>query len=336
MGSWIYTCMAMLGMCHASPSHVPRTTESLKLLAFGGIVDGTGSTQRTVDKIDPTKANTECQSVGDIPERLVTTQNFGNQLIVSCGTKSCYSYDASTNGWKEYATLAERRENYASVLVNDHEMWILGGFNSDQIKELETTEIVSAKTNRARRGPDLPEKMSYHCAVKVNATHVFIGNSDERRAYMVNVSEEPFEFTRLPDMQQSRYGTGCGFIKMKNGEESGMSSEGNGEPAIIVAGGVGSPSTSSEIFLVEKNQWVEGPALPRMFQEGGSVNPDDQTFILAGGLSDHSKPWKPQPPNFSDVFQLDVESMKFVPMPAKLKRPRAYFTMTWMMDQDQC
>jgi len=299
---------------------------SLKLLVIGGYEDLRYSTN--VEKINPLTSDSSCSSVPDYPygpsiARPSTAQNIGNQFIVTCGDgNGCYSYDEHSHAkfWLEYEGNTGI-SIYESVLIGDDEMWVLG---SDK-----KTKIISTKTKGAiRGGPDLP--LSADCVAKINATHVFIRDHNAK-AYIVNVSEEPFEFTRLPDMKKRRVGPGCGFIMMKNKIESGISSD--GEPAVIVAGGWdyshGSTMMSSEIFLIEKNQWVEGPTLPREFQYGGSVNPNDRTFILAGGEDSNGK-------SYSDIFQLDVETMQFVTLPGKLKKPRYNFAMTWMMDDEQC
>ena len=40
---------------------------------------------------------------------------------------------------------------------------------------------------------------------------------------------------------------------------------------------------STEIYVIEENRWVMGPAFPRGFLQGGYVNLDDGSFIIAGG-----------------------------------------------------
>jgi len=339
MVTWTYICMVMfITRSHASsiayhgesshlklaesPTMTTSSTKGLKLLVISGAENG-GWTE-SVELADPTGNDSSCPFVPDYPMLMSygTAQNIGNQFIVSCGENPCYLFDMSTKEWKEYAQLAEEnRGGAASVLINDHEMWITGGY--DGARALETTEIIDTNAQSVRRGPDLPEPMLWHCAIKINSTHVFTANG--YKAYLVNVSEEPFEFTRLPDMEEERPGAGCGFVWAQND----MSREGIGEPVVVVAGGIRSPSTS-EVFHVEKNQWVEGPALPRGFKAGGSVNPNDRLFILAGGKDQDNY-------RRSDVFQLDAETMQFVTLPGTLKNPRSSFAMTWvMMDDNQC
>ena len=40
---------------------------------------------------------------------------------------------------------------------------------------------------------------------------------------------------------------------------------------------------STEIYVVDEDRWVMGPAFPRGFLQGGYVSLDDGSFIIAGG-----------------------------------------------------
>ena len=55
-----------------------------------------------------------------------------------------------------------------------------------------------------------------------------------------------------------------------------------GKPAVMMVGG-GAVKNSTEIYVIEENRWVMGPAFPRGFLQGGYVNLDDGSFIIAGG-----------------------------------------------------
>jgi len=367
IGTWIFiSSMVMFGSscCHAYPEALgnlsnrgmsPTTTttaaKTLKLLVMGG-EDQYWMERgflRSVEKIDPMKEVSSCLPVPRYPLKYGSTaQNFGDNFIVSCGSYDgvspgniCFSYTRA-QGWREYVEFDEDMDFYfvESVLINDFEMWIFGGQRNEVGSWIINTKNRSEKGGIARRGPDLPgpgdERWVDHCVVKINQTHVFISNGFDTM-YMVNVSEEPFEFTRLSEAQYPRTthyrihgGGGCGFVRMKNEKRFGY----DGAPAIIMAGG--SPferdidyiHRNSTIFLIERNQWVDGPKLPHKFYIGKSVNPDDQTFILAGGYDGSEY--------LSDIIQLDLDAMEFVTLPGKFKEPRAYFAMTWMMDEDEC
>ena len=49
--------------------------------------------------------------------------------------------------------------------------------------------------------------------------------------------------------------------------------------------GGGAVKNSTEIYVIEENRWVMGPAFPRGFLQGGFVNLDDGSFIIAGGYN---------------------------------------------------
>merc|ERR1712083_413525 len=122
-------------------------------------------------------------------------------------------------------------------------------------------------------------------------------------------------------MVMDRRCAGCGFIKV-NGTE----------PGVIVAGGRYRPDgalQTSEIFLIGQDMWISGPALPRGFDNGGYMNPDDQTFILVAGqdgIISHTK----------DILRLNVTDMNFETLPGHLQETRERFALGWMIDDDPC
>merc|ERR1719376_322530 len=305
--------------------------QSLKLLLISGIkVDGGDIT--TVTKIAPYKKDSSCQPIPDYPFHMVmgTAQNIENQLIVSCGSDfngrntSCYSLDLtkSSETWKEYTQLSEWRMETTSVMLDKNNIWVPGGYNGTKTRTRYTTDIIDTITRSSRQGPDLPEAMYYHCAAKLNEQYVFIGASYEfgKHAYIVNVLKEPFEFKRLPDMKVDRNEGQCGFIRMKSGER-----------AVIVAGGDSSDGAmTSEIYLIDKNQWIEGPKLPCDVRHASSVNTDPKTFIFTGGY-DCTETNDP-----GSIFQLDLNTMEFVTLPGKLTVPRYYSAATWVIDDEHC
>ena len=64
------------------------------------------------------------------------------------------------------------RKSAASVMINSEDMWVTGGEYS------KSTEIIRRHTNVSVPGPQLPEVMFEHCAVKINDSHIFLaGNS---------------------------------------------------------------------------------------------------------------------------------------------------------------
>ena len=64
---------------------------TLKLI----VIDWNGK----VEILDPTKAKSECQSVGDYPQWMYAggAENFGNEFIVACGTVGSYIEKSKQN-----------------------------------------------------------------------------------------------------------------------------------------------------------------------------------------------------------------------------------------------
>ena len=83
-----------------------------------------------------------------------------------------------------------------------------------------TTDILNYGSQSVRKGADLPEVLAYHCTVKMNATHVLMAGgvngtnydagTTQKKAYLVDVTKEPFQFLRAPDMIFPRESSGCG------------------------------------------------------------------------------------------------------------------------------
>jgi len=296
--------------------------KNVSLLVISGFEPAFGDWTRSVQIVDPRKeGDSSSRYVQDYPLITAsgTAQNFGNGLIVSCGDHDPVCYQYTPQGWRNFAALSVARRWVTSVLIGEvgsEEMWVLGGNNYEH--NLLSTEIINPKTRRVRPGPNLPAKMQDHCAAKINQTHVFISHGNYAKAYIVDVSRpDNFQFHRLPDPIEWRFGGECALIRLKEG---GL--------ALMIAGGGFPTRLTTEFLRLEggSGEWEEGPWLPHGFGAGGSVNPDDQTFILTGGITDYTL--------FADVVQLDLDAMEFVTMPGKLKYPRDQFTITWVQESD--
>jgi len=335
-GAWLYIAMVIFGSCCQASSFgkvgTPLTSadggqvlgkdearQSLKLVLIGGR-DQHNSRTANVTKTDPYKKQSSCQHIPSYPTNTLlggTAENVENQLLVSCGGDEpvCYFLDINypSLGWKEFTKLSAPRSRMASVMVNKYDMWITGGSHGSL-----TTDIINTITRSSKQGPDLPEGMSTHCAVKIDDQFVFLGTA-LRHAYIVDILKDPFEFKRLPDMKHVRRFAACGYIKMKNGER-----------AVIVAGGATfmSSGTTSELYLIDKKEWVEGPKMPCDVAAPGVINPDEETFIFTAGFEcAEAEP---------SIFQLDLDTMEIVTLPGKLEKTQKIPAATWVIDDEQC
>ena len=87
---------------------------------------------KRVEILDPTKANSECQSVGDYPQgvRVGGAENFGNEFIVACGTRSgnlpgCYKLELGdvSSGWTHFTDLdGARRQKPLTLLCKNNDL----------------------------------------------------------------------------------------------------------------------------------------------------------------------------------------------------------------------
>merc|ERR1719495_223949 len=129
------------------------------------------------------------------------------------------------------------------------------------------------------------------------------GEEMGRRAYLVQ--KDNGHFFRLPDMNQTRFDSGCGVVYFPQTKQR----------AIVMAGGYASPKTTEMFVLDQDNEvstWVEGPPLIRAFSYNPSVNPDDSTLMLVGGLDSTAGYFR------NDMLSLNVEKMQWEGMPGKI------------------
>ena len=329
-----------------SLAQVQPTTSSIKYLIVGGkITDeyGQDGLIKDVEKIDLTKgAHSNCVKPPDYPTEVHgfdANSVHGGSSVVACGglndygfLHSCQEFDPTKNSWEFFANMTKRRSLMSSISRPSGDIWLIGGATWDFWHAGQTLDILKVDDHQAVAGPDLPVGLMYHCAVSINQTHVFIGsgnfidNGGFNQAWMINTEYKTFD--RVADMKYPRSGAGCGLVKTRDGSKG-----------IIMAGGLMDDSskspTTSEIYLLNSGEWIEGPALPRNYQVGGHANPDDSTLVLAGGLEMDGK-------GRDDILVLDssqtqfLEELKFTTSEAKLKTPRYLFAMVAVRDEDKC
>ncbi len=173
----------------------------------------------------------------------------------------CYDYDFNAKTWDvARSMLADRREAAASLTSHG---WLISGGQS----ESNTTELWDGQ--EFVPGPNMPEEMSGHCQVTVNATHLFfaISNSNTARNYMLNFDSQ--EWIRVEDAQVSRSYPACGLVPNRD----------TANPEVVVVGNGG-----SEVFNVASMTWREGPDFQPVGSRHASAQLDD-TFALVGGTN---------------------------------------------------
>jgi len=325
-----------------------------KIVAIGGRTSskpGTLSATADVEKFDLTRgANSNCAKPNDYP--ILDTGFTANTLgtgIVTCGgindasrgISLCFELELKTNRWIPYTSMTTTRYDAASVVLPSGDIWVTGGWGAHFFKDVATSDLVSVDSNQkpiSKPGPKLAAGFVDHCAVAVNQTHVFLGaglsqdDDDISHNWLVNIDTE--EWHRLPSIRYPRMGPGCGLVQTLDGAKG-----------IVVAGGLPGHSdqnaptqTTSDIFLLESEEWIPGPGLPQEYAYGGHVNPTSSTIVLAGGM-DKSNPGG----RVRDaIMVLDtsgarkMEDLKFEMTELKLQVPRFGFALAVIYDDDQC
>ena len=282
--------------------------ESLsKILVVGGFSTVSGVIGETdfSEVIDLINVDSTCGNITRYPRidsGMVGTHLSGKVMI--CGgsfTNECYGYDVQNNSWSALEPMREVRHYPAATLIlGGSEWWITGGrvlstANGQNKGYIDSTEIL--RNGKFVKGPDLPEKMAYHCILSVNHTHVMlvggiyfsetINNTiDSNRTYMIDITNE-YGWVPLEDMKSKRHGSGCHMVET---EEFGKE--------IVVAGGSGLKST--EIFSLTNETWREGPPLPNYVTYTSYVDPAEE-FLLVGGLGKESV-------QYDEMFKLDTST----------------------------
>jgi len=167
--------------------------------------------------------------------------------------------------------------------------------------------------------------MWQHCTARINATHLFIaGNGlDTKMAYIVDVTSNPFQFTRLPPMLKKRNGAACGTIK-----KSPLHPNEYNVP--FIAGGCCGDSTTitTELFLLNEQKWIKGPQLVRGFNAGDFINRDGKTFLI-GGIDGHSN-------LHNDIMMWNHATNEIKIMPGKMTKKKVEVAVMTVEDGDLC
>ena len=175
--------LAIVALNCPAPASAEMTS---KILVIGGRIntdDGSMDVIADVEKLDLTKgSNSKCVKPDDYPNEVMTlTANTSPSGMVACGGLNdagpqiaCYRFDSDK--WTFFANLTQPRFAAASVTLPSGDIWVTGGIGP--WFDASTTDVLSVAERTTKTGPDLPTGFTYHCAVAVNQTHVFLGTAN--------------------------------------------------------------------------------------------------------------------------------------------------------------
>merc|ERR1712083_508328 len=185
--------------------------------------------------------------------------------LVACGyPRSCVSWQAGQDGWKDYATLSgpgDRGWHAAVVLPNDT-IVVVG---SNYYKAMDTGEVVGS-------GKQFPLQNSGRgtCAIHSDQNEfVTIGGKYPVHGKVDRYDSQGNYLGSLPDLIEARSDHACASFTSSNGEKG-----------FLVAGGAGRRAT--EIFLPSENRWRKGGELPRALEGLRAFQLNGQVFVTGG------------------------------------------------------
>lgn len=223
------------------------------------------------------KGNNECENWGDFPwvtlSMLGQTGGLLGKIPIICGgSDNIFGYNCLIykDKWTVHLKLSVRRENAASLVLNETILWVTGGntygtsFFENYLSSSfasNTSDFIGIETG-LKQGPDLPLPFKYHSMIGINSTlSMIIGGTHQ---YSQNSGYSPLTFwfyhgeskwVEAPNLNHGRQEHANGIIVDQVTKEK----------LVIVTGGftegnsgtnMGSFSGTTEVLI--ENQWIAG------------------------------------------------------------------------------
>ena len=296
----------------------------MKIIAAGGTMGEATDLISTVEYFNPYAVENRCDNRNDYPRNV--THVCGDKELFCGGydnilTGQCYRLEGTK--WTQRANLINPRSSGSCMYLSNSSFWIVGGQGGYSSSEM----IMDVETGNVQHSSQLPGKSFLHCMARINQTHLFVAGNfyqsgENGGAYIVDTSNDLFNFHVIPDTNIHRYNAACGSFKDKDGNTF-----------LIAAGGENasgnSPSTTTELYSVNEEIWIDGPYLPRGFKRGGYISDEDHPLILLGGYNEMSSA-------MNDVIEYNLESNAFEQLPGKLETPRVNFAASVIYTDEDC
>ena len=218
---------------------------------------------KTTEVLDFSNSNLTKPSFGVIPETRSSAVGayLNDQPILSGGDDGSYrnAYDTCLtfhdSKWSQTQKLTTSRSDSASVLLNETTLWILGGYDNNNV-ESDTTEFISLNEHNGIPGKELPKPMYGMCAINYSSEKIFVigggdSNHDSLDSVWIFNPRNNFNYIKGPSLKIKRRYHGCAL--MKNGKNT----------LIVLAGGF----DENDVFLSsveildpsnDNNQWTLG------------------------------------------------------------------------------
>ena len=144
-------------------------------------------------------------------------------------SSDCYLLTRDRQFIKFKNKLAKARYEASSIVTDDGELWVTGGYYTTNTY-LDTTELVT--TQRRRNSGSLKRKVYGHCVTRINATRAILTGGYERSSkgnsnstYFIDLTTMEVQEEKGPELNKERMNHGCTTFNHK------------GYDVVIVAGG---------------------------------------------------------------------------------------------------
>ncbi len=206
---------------------------------------------------------------------------YGNTPVI-CG--GLFSNESSSNKCYIFGnptpvlTMHEERWHPASLLLDEgRTIWIVGGRKQE---DHDSSEILDTFRWTTEPGPSMPDGLAGHSLVQIDSNKVMLigghdGSVSHNTTWFFDFRSK--NWTRGPDLNIGRASFAYGLIRDSS----------TGSDLVIVSGGLSNSHhvvNSTEMWVVDSDQWKMGPGLPFSFYgAAGVVTADGKSLILIGG-----------------------------------------------------
>ena len=186
-------------------------------------------------------------------------------------TSECFLLDKGRNWHRspiEPPMLEKRKSPAAVILGND--LWVTGGFHGNTYRA--STELPSPD-KRWRSFVNLPQRMAWHCIVKINCTHAFFsgGYDGHRRLNSAYIYSKQNGWQQMENMPITRDHHACTLLADQEN--------------ILIAGGMTYRMeylSSTFVFSLTTKKWKSGPSLPRATVDAQMIIANNLTYFMGG------------------------------------------------------
>ena len=204
------------------------------------------------------KGGNKCNNWPDYPIRISgATGGLIGDTVIICGgfdenvyllVDKCYSFTSKKATLVTHMSVG--RMYAASIIINDHTLWVTGGYTESE-DSTASTEFVTVTGTML--GPDLPIALQKHAMVAINSTFSMVIGGESGYLF-VNYASTFFydrnegEWINGPSLMQARYDHAAGIVTDEVTEQD----------FVAVTGGIGGGYYLGSTEILQDGEWVQG------------------------------------------------------------------------------